>query len=56
MHLQCLPPKKLRAHGYVDNPLLNIVYVAIWMLASIMGLYAFMQLNCVVVFGQLFSA
>ena len=48
-----LPIKKLQVcrvqgAGYIDDPLPNIVYIAIWMPACI-------QLNYVVVSGQFFS-
>ena len=40
MHLQFLPIKKITgAGGYVDDPLPNIVYMAIWMPACIVWLY-----------------
>ena len=39
MHLQCLPIKNYRCAGYVDDPLPNIVYLAIWMPACIVWLY-----------------
>ena len=39
MLLQCLPIKKKYGHaGYVDDPLLNSVYMAIWMPTCIVWL------------------
>ena len=42
--------------GYVDDPLPNIVHMAILMPACIVWLYYGIQLDCVVVFGPFFSA
>ena len=40
MHLQCLPIKENYGRaGYVDDPLPNIVYMAIWMPACVVWLY-----------------
>ena len=38
MHLQCLPIKNYGRAGYVDDPLPNIVYMAIWVPAYIVWL------------------
>ena len=42
MHLQCMfaHKKNYGRAGYVDDPLPNIVYIAIWMPACIVWLYA----------------
>ena len=43
------------AWGYVDNPLPNIVYIALWMPACIVWLYYYvMYLNFEAVFGHFF--
>jgi hypothetical protein len=40
MHLQCLPiQKNYGCAAYIDDPLLNIMYIAVWMPATIVWFY-----------------
>ena len=46
MHLQCLPIKNFyNCVGYVDDPLSNIAYIALWMPACIVWVYY--ELSCI---------
>ncbi len=39
MHLQCLPINNYGCAAYFDDPLPNIVYIAVWMPACIVWFY-----------------